>query len=330
MKRFIGCLMTLSFLFVMGGTAMSEELITTELIINGGFETGIPEPWGGLGALFINDGTQTLPIIEDTVLPISGDYDLGAFAPYSEDVKSSWLVQLGQLPVDIVSANVSWSDRILSTSAFVQGVGYLFEDPDFEPGQEVVVAIVDLDADPIIFYDVFRTDPVDEQYQVGPNDRSFDLTTLAQSLEGQPVALFFLVSGVNDAILFLVDDISLAIERAVQTVEIDIKPGSDPNCFNINGHGVIPVAILGSADLDVSQINVETLSFAGLEVRVRGNKGPLCSTEDLNEDTIPDLVCHFEDEPENWTVGTESEAELTGELLNGTLISGTDAICIVP
>ena len=29
-------------------------------------------------------------------------------------------------------------------------------------------------------------------------------------------------------------------------VEIDIKPGSDPNCFNNNGHGVIPVAILSS------------------------------------------------------------------------------------
>ena len=45
MKRFIGCLMTLSFLFVMGGTAMSEELITTELISNGDFETGEMAPW---------------------------------------------------------------------------------------------------------------------------------------------------------------------------------------------------------------------------------------------------------------------------------------------
>jgi hypothetical protein len=51
-------------------------------------------------------------------------------------------------------------------------------------------------------------------------------------------------------------------------VEIDIKPGSYPNCFNINGHGVIPVAILGSADFDVAQIDVTTLDFAGLQVRV--------------------------------------------------------------
>ena len=41
MKRFIGCLMTLSFLFAgWGGTAMSEELIT-----NGGFEEGDLTGW---------------------------------------------------------------------------------------------------------------------------------------------------------------------------------------------------------------------------------------------------------------------------------------------
>ena len=38
-------------------------------------------------------------------------------------------------------------------------------------------------------------------------------------------------------------------------VEIDVKPGSDPNCFNINGHGVIPVAILGDSNLDVADID---------------------------------------------------------------------------
>ena len=35
-------------------------------------------------------------------------------------------------------------------------------------------------------------------------------------------------------------------------VAIDIKPGSDPNCFNNDGHGVIPVAILSSTDFDAT------------------------------------------------------------------------------
>ena len=38
-------------------------------------------------------------------------------------------------------------------------------------------------------------------------------------------------------------------------VDIDIKPGSDPNCFNVNGNGVIPVAILGSANFDVTRVD---------------------------------------------------------------------------
>ena len=113
------------------------------------------------------------------------------------------------------------------------------------------------------------------------------------------------------------------------TVQIDIKPGSFPNCFNINGHGVIPVAILGSEDFDVSDVNTESLLFAGMEVRVRGNKGPLCSTEDVNGDSYPDLVCHFEDQPENWAGGDDT-ATLQGELNDGAIIEGHDSICIVP
>lgn len=116
-----------------------------------------------------------------------------------------------------------------------------------------------------------------------------------------------------------------------QPINIDIKPGSDPNCFNINGHGVIPVAILGSADLDVMDIKTDdTLSFNGLEVRVRGKKGPLCSIEDSNGDEFLDLVCHFEDEASEWVVNSNESATLTGELLDGTSIKGTDSICIVP
>ncbi|OFW27597.1 MAG: hypothetical protein A3H27_07585 [Acidobacteria bacterium RIFCSPLOWO2_02_FULL_59_13] len=114
-------------------------------------------------------------------------------------------------------------------------------------------------------------------------------------------------------------------------VDIDIKPGSDPNCFNINGSGVIPVAILGSEDFDVSDIDKYTLTFGDLKVRVRGKKGPLCSIEDVNEDYYPDMVCHFEDDgTSQWTAGNGT-ATLTGRLLeDGPGFMGTDTICVVP
>ena len=126
-------------------------------------------------------------------------------------------------------------------------------------------------------------------------------------------------------------------ESSIEVV-IDIKPGSYPNAINKNGKGVIPVAILGSADFDVTYIDVSTLSFAGLEVRIKGNDKPQCSFEDVSgdfsggpegePDGYLDLVCQFVDDMSSWTVG-DGEATLTGLLLDGTPFEGTDSIKVV-
>jgi hypothetical protein len=112
-------------------------------------------------------------------------------------------------------------------------------------------------------------------------------------------------------------------------VTIDIKPGSDPNCFNVNGHGVIPVAVLGSDTFDVTNIDQGSLLFGGLEVRIRGKKGPLCNIDYSNGDAYLDLVCHFEDDASNWSAGSEN-ATLSGTLFDGSEFEGTDSICVVP
>lgn len=137
-----------------------------------------------------------------------------------------------------------------------------------------------------------------------------------------------LTCGTGGSVFFSIDE----LVPLPTPVAIDIKPGSDPNCFNINGHGIIPVAILGSEELIVDDIVVssETPKFNGLKVRVRGNKGPTCSVEDSNGDGYLDLVCHFEDDPSQWIEGVDGNAKLSGKLVDGTLIEGTDSICIVP
>ncbi len=112
-------------------------------------------------------------------------------------------------------------------------------------------------------------------------------------------------------------------------VGIDIKPGSFPNSFNINGNGVIPVAVLGSDTFDVAEVDVSTLSFAGLDVRVKGNGDPQCSVKDTNGDGHDDLVCQFVDDPDTWTPD-DGTASLTGQLNDGTVFHGTDSINIVP
>ncbi len=120
-----------------------------------------------------------------------------------------------------------------------------------------------------------------------------------------------------------------AITWTVIDVLIDIKPGSDPNCVNVNGHGVIPVAILGSDTFDVTSIDQSSLLFGGLEVRVRGRKGPLCNVDYSDGDAYLDLICHFEDDTNSWVPG-DGEATLTGNLLDLTKFQGTDSICVVP
>lgn len=139
------------------------------------------------------------------------------------------------------------------------------------------------------------------------------------------VTFFNVVTGASGQIL----SIDLDVREAVQVVDIDIKPGGEPNCFNVNGRGVIPVAILGDEELDVASVDQTTLRFGGLAVRVRGNRNPQCGVEDSNADGHADLVCQFEDDADMWEAG-DGEATLTGELLDGTAIRGTDAICLVP
>ncbi len=120
-------------------------------------------------------------------------------------------------------------------------------------------------------------------------------------------------------------------------VGIDIKPGSYPNSINPDGSGVIPVAVLGSAELDATDIDVNSLSFEGLAPRMKGNGDLQCSIEDVSganmpdgePDGYPDLVCQFENDMSVWTA-EQTEAVAIGNLKDGTLFDGFDSIKIVP
>ena len=127
--------------------------------------------------------------------------------------------------------------------------------------------------------------------------------------------------------------VAVRVEALIQTVQIDIKPGSDPNCFNNDGHGVIPVAILGSASFDATRVDPTTVELQGLAVRAVGKKGNLqAHTEDVNGDSYADLVVQIEDNDGAFSEG-QGDATLTGNLYpayGGTPIEGTDTICIRP
>lgn len=108
-------------------------------------------------------------------------------------------------------------------------------------------------------------------------------------------------------------------------VEIDIKPGGNPNNINLHSKGVVPVSVLTTNDFDASTIDPETVLFAGAEpVRYT-----LC---DVDDDSDDDMLFHFRTQElfENDLDEDSTEATLTGETNSGEVISGTDKVWIVP
>jgi len=123
--------------------------------------------------------------------------------------------------------------------------------------------------------------------------------------------------------------ITIDLEGLPVEVEIDIKPGSDPNSINPKSKGVIPVAILGSDTFDVTDVDVTTLQFGP------GGATPAHDLtdsdvyndhlEDVNDDGFMDLVSHYRTRETGIDAG-DTEATLTGQTTGSIPIQGSDSI----
>lgn len=108
----------------------------------------------------------------------------------------------------------------------------------------------------------------------------------------------------------------------VVVVDIDIKPGSDPNSINLRSKGVVPVAILTTAEFDASSVDPSTVLFA--------NAAPVnWAVEDVDYDGDMDLVFYFKAR-ELVLDEYSTEAPLSGLTQDGHDIYGIDTVNIVP
>ena len=137
--------------------------------------------------------------------------------------------------------------------------------------------------------------------------------------------LFFLVSETPGGNPVYWDDICIFTgdgASCFQTnVDIDIKPGSDPNGVNPRSKGVIPVAVLGSEDFDATQVDFTTVAFGP------GGAAPVHDghVEDVNSDGFADMVFHFKIAETGIACG-DIDATLTGESSGGDPFEATDAV----
>ena len=121
-------------------------------------------------------------------------------------------------------------------------------------------------------------------------------------------------------------------------ISVDIKPMSWPNPLNIKAKGVLPVAILGTADFDVSQVDPATVRLEGVaplrwaleDVGTLGD--PLAGP-----DGFTDLSLKFDTREIVSVLGAVNDGDnvvlhLTGNLkpdFGGTPISGQDVVLII-
>jgi hypothetical protein len=158
---------------------------------------------------------------------------------------------------------------------------------------------------------------------------------------------------------FRLDNMVYTTDKPAIIVDIDIKPGSCPNAFNGKAKGFTPVAIVGSADFDVADVDPTTITLAGIspvkwsyDDSTQPVEDPDCETcfnaddwlTDTDDDGIPDtylgdgyldLVLQFDTkeldaEVDGGVLTRDDCAELvlTGEKLNGVPIEGGDFIII--
>lgn len=136
-------------------------------------------------------------------------------------------------------------------------------------------------------------------------------------------------------------DVASATLKVGSRPDLDILPADCPNSFEPNklSKGRIPMAILGSADFDVTAIDVNSISIGGVVFPVKAPtvqdvSGPGADCGTGLPDGYPDLVVHFSRRDlidalglDLMEIGTRAEVTVTG-LASSCPFEATDSVVI--
>ncbi|NYT12820.1 MAG: hypothetical protein GKC03_09800, partial [Methanomassiliicoccales archaeon] len=117
-------------------------------------------------------------------------------------------------------------------------------------------------------------------FEVGVNTTNVDL--YGNSYEG------FVWATVSELSLF-----GIGGSMSFLHVEIDIQPGNKWNTVNLISNGLIRVAVLGSEDLDVRWIDIDTVNIGGVSPVILRNGEVKHTFMDVNNDGHEDLEVFF-------------------------------------
>ncbi len=115
-------------------------------------------------------------------------------------------------------------------------------------------------------------------------------------------------------------------------VDIDIKPRGDPNSFNCGSKGVLPVAILGSAGFDATEVDRTTVTLKAPLNTVHALDKSLI--KDVNHDGFKDMVVYFSSKEVATEIGcplaqgTVVPVTIKGSTTDGTAFVGFDDLRI--
>ncbi len=144
------------------------------------------------------------------------------------------------------------------------------------------------------------------------------------SIEFEPYSFTITPSVTNtNAVTALIEGLEFFILPGESTrfVEINTMQNDRIGFPNQNSYGLIPIAILGSAYLDVSSIEIDSLLLQHLAIKVEVKSKEPAAIQYVNDDSYPDLIVKFETYKKFLNDGF-SHTILKGQLTDGTIIKG--------